>query len=124
MSATNGFTGLKTVPENADIFASQEFSKCDSDSLSVAIQTDTTLMTDKVNPNYTVMGSNISGNVGDMVPVKDESGAVGPFNISTPFVKNYFPFKYIGIQYTANGNVGAGTFFMTYVQKVQRVNLV
>ena len=124
MSGANGFTGLKTVPENADVFASQEFSPNSSDSMSVSLQADTTLMTDKINPQYTVMGSNISANVADMVNVKDESGAVGPFNISVPFVKNYFPFKYIGIQYTANGDIGAGTFFMTYVQKVARVNLV
>jgi hypothetical protein len=124
MSGANGFTGLKTVPENADIFASQEFSPNSSDSMSVSLQVDTTLMTDKTSPNYTVMGSNISGNAADMVPVKDEFGVSGPLAVGVPWVKNSFPFKYIGIQYTANGNIGAGTFFMTYVQKVTRVNLV
>lgn len=120
---TNGFPGLVTKAENADVFASAEFSPSCSDSMSVAVQVDTTNMTDKVSPNIQVMGSNISGNAVDMVPVKDESLNSGPLAMNAPFVRDSFPYKWIGIQYSANGNIGAGTFSVTIEKKVKRVNI-
>ena len=120
----NIFPGLATKAENADVFASAEFSPSTSDSMNVSIQFDTTLMTDKVNGRYQVMGSNISGNVADMVAVKDESGSSAAVAVTVPFVKQFFPYKYIGIQYTHLTNAGAGTFNVTIVKKVTRTNLV
>jgi hypothetical protein len=117
------FPNLNTIPENADKFASEEFSPSTSDSMSVSIQVDTTLMTDATSPNITVMGSNISGNVADMVAVKDESGNSGSSALNSPFIRNNFPYKYIGIQYTANGNAGAGTLSVYIEKKVSRVNI-
>ncbi len=117
------FPDLNTVPENADVFSSAEFSPSMSDSMSVSVQVNTALMADSVSPSITVMGSNISGNVADMVPVKDEALISGPLAMNAPFVRNSFPYKWIGIQYTANGNVGAGTFSVYIEKKVQRVNV-
>lgn len=117
------FPTLNTVPENANIFASAEFSPSCSDSMSVSIQINTALMTDKSNPHYQVFGSNISGNVADMVAVKDESGTAGTLLVTAPFVRNSFPFRWIGIQYTAGSDVGAGTFSAYIEKKVQRVNI-
>ncbi len=117
------FPNLNTVPENADIFSSQEFSPSCSDSMSVSIQVDSTSMEDKVSPSLTIMGSNISGNAIDMVPVKDESLNSGPLSMNAPFVRNNFPYRWIGVQYTKNGNVGAGTFSVHIEKKVTRVNI-
>ena len=117
------FPTLNTVPENADIFASEEFSPSCSDSMSVSIQVDASLMTDSTSPNITILGSNISGNAGDMVNVKDESGISGSLAVNVPFVRNSFPYRWIGIQYKAQGNVGTGTFSVYIEKKVQRVNI-
>lgn len=116
------FPGLNNIPENADAFGSQEYSDT-GDYCAFSIQIDTTLMTDKVNPNFQVMGSNISGNAVDMLPVKDEYGVVGPISMATMFEKKYFPYKWIGIQYTANTNAGAGTFTASMEKKAQRINI-
>ena len=117
------FPNLAIIPENADKFASEEFSPSTSQSMSVSIQVDATLMTDAISPSITVMGSNISANAIDMVPVKDESGNSGSLAMNAPFVRNNFPYKYIGIQYTANGNMGAGTLSIIIEKKVQGVNI-
>lgn len=117
------FPNLAIIPENADKFAAEEFSPSMSDSMSVSIQVDSTLMVDKTSPNITVMGSNISSNEVDMVPVKDESGNSGSLAINTPFVRDNFPYRYIGIKYTANGDVGAGTLSIYIEKKVHRVNI-
>ena len=117
------FPGLGTKPENADIFASEEFSPSWSDSMSVSIQIDTTLMADKVNGTFRILGSNISGNAADMVPVKDEDLSNAARVVTLPFVRNSFPFKWLGIQYLHNTNAGAGTFTVMIEKKVNRVNI-
>lgn len=116
------FTGLDTKPENADIFAAMEFAPGQSTTNAVSIQVDTNLMTDAVSPNITVMGSNISLLEADMVAVRDEALNSGAVNLQTPFVKAFFPYKYIGVKYVANTNAGAGTFTVMIEQKSQKVN--
>lgn len=118
------FPGLSAIPENADAFALQEFSPSESDSTIYSLQVDTSSM---INPGagfFTVMGSNISGNAGDMIPVTNEIGQSGQMPLASGWVAKYFAYKYIGIQYTANGNVGAGTLSVHYEQKAQRSNLI
>jgi hypothetical protein len=117
------FPNLAAVPENADIFQSEEFSPNWSDSMSVSIQVNTTLMTDKVNGTIRILGSNISGNAADMVPVKDEDLSNAARVVTLPFVRNSFPFKWIGIQYLHNTNAGSGTFSVMIEKKVNRVNI-
>ncbi len=111
------------APENADKYSAQAFSPSCSDSMSVAIQIDTNSMGNAGSGNYTVLGSNVSALEADMIPVKDESGSSGSFAMGTAFVKQFFPYKYIGIKYAANGDVAAGTFSVKYETKVQRVNI-
>ena len=117
------FPTLVTVPENASIFASEEFSPSCSDSMSVSIQIDTTLMADKVNGTFQILGSNISGNVADMVAVKDEDLSNAARVVTLPFVRNNFPFRWIAVKYLHNTNVGAGTFTVKIEKKVTRVNI-
>jgi len=120
---TNGFPGLVTVPENADVFAAEEFTPSSSASLAVSVQIAASLMNGDASANYTVMGSNISALVGDMVPVKDEAGISGALAVNVPWVRNNFPFKFIGIQYSHNTNAGTGTFSVTIEKKAQLVKV-
>ena len=114
------FPSLDAIPENADAFASTEF--CASAEFS--IQAVTSAMTDTTDPTYTVMGSNISPNVGDMVNVLDESGTSGARNINLAFVRKDFPYKWIGIQYSHGANGGAGNLTILMEQKNKRVTIV
>ena len=118
------FVGMGAIPENADAFSSQEFdpSKCSTQALSIIPDLSAT-----VNPNtgrWAVLGGNKSGNVADMVTVRDENGtAFTNQTLQTPFVKQFFPFKYIAIQYSHTGDAGAGTVTFYYEQKNQKVTL-
>lgn len=120
------FPTLDTIPENTSKFASKEFTVNNSDTMNVSVQCDKTTgpMQNPETSTYQVLGSNVSGNVADMVPVVDERGNDGERSCSQPFVKAFFPYKYIAIQYNANGNVGTGTLSVLLEQKVQRANLV
>lgn len=120
------FPTLKTIPENADIFASQEFTSNTSDTMNVSVQCDKTTgpMQNPDTSTFQVLGSNVSANVADMIPVVDERGNDGARSCSQAFVKAYFPYKYIGIQYLANGNAGTGTLSVLLETKVQRANII
>ena len=119
------FPGLNGVPENADKFAAQEFSPNCSNSMPFSIQANNSgSVGGDQSGQFTVMGSNLSANVADMVNVKDESGASGPMPVNGGiFVKNFFPFKYIGIQYTHNTNSGSGTISLVMEQRPTKITL-
>src|ERR1035437_9268668 len=109
------FAGLNTIPENTDAFSSQLFSGSCSKSMPFSVQVDGRLMNgDASAPQFTVMGSNVSGLASDMVNMVDETGRSGAFPISQPFVKDYCPYKYIGIQYSHGTNAGTGTLVVTF----------
>lgn len=118
------FVGLNTIPENADAFSSEIFDGSCSKSMAFSVQANTNAMNgDTSSPSLTIMGSNISGAVADMVVVKDEFGNSAPMPLIQPFVKPYFPYKWIGIQYTHGTNVGTGTITVAYNQMVTGVGL-
>lgn len=116
-------TDLTNIPENADKYYAEEFSPSDSDNMSLSLQVSTAAMANPNTGNFQVLGSNISKLVEDMIPVKDESGNAGSLALVNPFVKSYFPYKYLGIQYNCNGNGGAGTLTFYLEKKAQRVNI-
>ncbi len=121
--ASQVFPDLKDIPENADSFASQEFNPNNSAAMIYSLQADVSAMTDSTQGTLTVMGSNISDQETDMVAVTNESGNSGAMPLAQPFVGRPFPYKYIGVKYTAGANVGAGTLTVHYEQKTQKVSI-
>lgn len=117
------FPDMSDIPENADKFASQEFSPSNSDSMPFSFQADTADMVNPATGQLTVMGSNISDQEVDMVAVTNDQGNSGAMPLSQAFVGERFAFKFIGVKYSANGNTGAGTLNVHYEQKANRVNI-
>lgn len=118
------FPGLNGVPENTDKFAAQEFSPECSNSMPFSIQADNSgTVGGDGSGQFTVMGSNISKLVGDMVNVLQENGSSGPISVNATFEKSYFPYKYIGIQYSHNTNAGTGTVSLVMEQRPTKITL-
>lgn len=119
------FPGLDGVPENTDKFAAQDFSPNCSNSMPFSIQADNSASVGgDASGTFTVMGSNLSKNVADMVPVVAQNGSSGPLPVvGGTFEKSYFPFKFIGIQYTHNTNAGSGTISLVMEQRPTKITL-
>lgn len=127
MSGLIKFTGgITAIPENASAFIGMQVSPNGGDSMVISVTPD---ISNSANPSapagqYTIMGGNKSANQVDMFPVKDESLNAGALGTGTPFVKMFWPFKYIGIFYEPNGDSGAGTMSFWLEERVLRTNLI
>ena len=122
------FPNLSNIPENADIFSSMQFAgdggDNGDDSMAFSIQADTTNMAQPTVGTIVVYGSNKPmASAADGVAVKDETGSASATALNSAFVKDYFPYKYIGVKYLHGANSGAGTLSIMMEQKCQRVNI-
>lgn len=118
------FAGSVTaLPENADAFVGYELSPSNSDAPIISICPDVSAAINPATPGYTILGGNKSASVGDMFPVADDSGASGAKPLTQPFIKTNFPFKYFGIQFSCNGDAGAGTVAFYLAEKIEIVKL-
>lgn len=124
MSGLVKFGSITAIPENADAFQGQAFSPNGGDSMNVSVCPDVSLALDPNSGSYMIMGGNKSAAEADMFPVKDESGNSGAIALNTPFIKNFFPYKYIGFKYIHGANAAAGTVSFYYEQRVTRTNLI
>ena len=122
------FPNLISIPENADAFASQQFAgdggDDGDDSMAFSIQADTTNMAQPMVGTLVVYGSNKPmASATDGVAVKDESGSASATALNSAFVKEFFPYKYIGVKYLKGSNSGAGNLSIMFEQKCKRVNI-
>lgn len=105
------FSGFNDVDCSSDIFSSEEFG---DKSFLFSIQIDKSKMVNSESANYSIMGSNISGLEADMVSLKSDSSSIPLVNA---FTNDNFPFKYIGIKYTAGQ--ATGTISILWERKSQ-----
>ncbi len=98
------FTGLTDIDAAVDAYSAIEF----GNSSIFSIQPDLSAVVNPEAASYFKLGSNISDLVADMVPFKN-------FNLvplATIAEGQYFPFKYMAIQYKANTATGNITFYI------------
>lgn len=113
---------LTNIPEDTEKYYAEEFSPSFSDSMVLSVQVDQTNMTQDAG-TFHVLGSNVSKNEDDMVAVVAEDGDNSPTSINSAFVKEFFPYKYMGIKYDPQGNDGDGTLSILIEKRVRRVNI-
>lgn len=97
------FKGLNGVDASVDVFASMP-----NDNTSPwSLQVDASAVTGGT-PSYTILVSNKSALVGDMVALRPAMSNVSLADVVSDV---FLAFKWVGIQYTANGAAGTVTFY-------------